>query len=208
MDTLPPQFVEIVDAVRELYVTQFADTVAEFSEETHVVEPVLLDAEGDIAVEGPLRLPYRADYASLETGKLESFAAPKELRFEPFSFTVGGTRIVVAPFAWDYATLRVSGDWDALATRLFADWHRRAFGDDEAEDNISLQNVIHVASTPEVTGAGYTFEADLGTAPASTMSDLLLALLANSPERIEIGTGESEGEDRPAQGPASERSEA
>jgi hypothetical protein len=204
MDTLPPQFVEIVDAVRDLYVSQFAETVAGFSEETHVVEPVLLDAEGDIAVEGPLRLPYRADYASLETGSLESFTAPRELSFEPFSFALGGTRIVVAPFAWDYATLRVSGDWDALATRLFADWHRRAFGDDEAEDNIRLQNVIHVASTPEVTDAGYAFEADLGTAPSSTMSDLLLALLANSPERIEIGTGAQS----PAQGPASEQSEA
>ena len=75
MDTIPPQFVEIVEAVRELYVTQFADTVAGFSEETHVVEPVLLDSEGDIATEGPMRLPFRADYASLESGKLESFTA-------------------------------------------------------------------------------------------------------------------------------------
>ena len=82
MDTLPPQFVEIVEAVREIYVAQFSETVAGFSEETHVVEPVLLDSEGDIATEGPLRLPYRADYASLETGKLESFTAPREIRFD------------------------------------------------------------------------------------------------------------------------------
>ncbi|MCI5074330.1 hypothetical protein [Oricola sp.] len=187
MDTLPPQFIEIVEAVRELYVGQFADTVAGFSEETHVVEPVLLDAAGDVATEGPMRLPFRADYASLETGRLESFAAPREIRFEPFSFMVGGAEIVVAPFAWDYATVRVSGDWDALSKRLFADWHRRAFGDEDAEDSVSLHNVIHTATTPEVTDTGYAFEADFGTAPASTMSDLLLALLANAPQRIEIG---------------------
>ena len=192
MDTLPPHFVEIVEAVRELYVAQVAETVAGFSEETHVVEPVLLDAEGDIATEGPLRLPFRADYASLETGKLESFAAPKEIRFEPFSFALGSTEVAVAPFAWDYATVRVSGKWDDLATRLFADWHHRAFGDDEPEDNIHLQNVIHTATTPEITDTGYAFEADFGTAPASTMSDLLLALLANAPERIEIGMPDTE----------------
>ena len=194
MDTLPPHFVEIIEAVRELYVAQVAETVAGFSEETHVVEPVLLDAGGDVAGEGPLNLPYRADYASLETGRLESFAAPREIRFDTFSFMIGGTEIVVAPFAWDYASLRVSGKWDGLATRLFADWHHRAFGDDEPEDNIHLQNVIHVASTPEVSDTGYAFEADFGTAPASTMSDLLLALLANSPDRIEIGAPDSEGE--------------
>ncbi|WP_223475789.1 hypothetical protein [Oricola indica] len=193
MDTLPPQFVEIVEAVREIYVAQFSETVAGFSEETHVVEPVLLDSEGDIATEGPLRLPYRADYASLETGKLESFTAPREIRFDTFSFTLGPTEIVVAPFAWDYAELRVAGDWDPLATRLFTDWHRRAFGDEEAEDNIELQHVIHTATTPEVTEAGYAFEADFGTAPASTMSDLLLALLANAPDRIEIGMREKDG---------------
>ena len=199
MPTLPPHFVEIVEAVRELYVAQVAETVAGFSEETHVVEPVLLDAEGDIATEGPLRLPYRADYASLETGQLESFAAPKEIRFDPFAFTLGGTEIAVAPFAWDYAAVRVFGAWDALATRLFADWHRRAFGDDGPPDNITLQNVIHVASTPERTGTGYAFEADFGTAPASTMSDLLLALLANAPGRIEIGAADDgdAGEEEP-----------
>jgi hypothetical protein len=83
--------------------------------------------------------------------------------------------------------VRVAGKWDDLATRLFADWHHRAFGDDEAEDNIHLQNVIHTATTPEITDTGYAFEADFGTAPASTMSDLLLALLGNAPDRIEIG---------------------
>jgi hypothetical protein len=190
--SLPAQFVEIVEAVRELYVKQVAETVAGFSEETHVVEPVLLDATGDIATEGPMRLPFRADYASLETGKLESFAAPREMRFDPFSFRIGGTEIAVAPFAWDYATLRVDGEWDPLAAHLFADWHRRAFGDDEPEDNIRLQNVIHTATTPEKIDTGYTFEADFGTAPASTMSDLLLALLANAPDRIEIGMGEEQ----------------
>lgn len=194
MPTLPAHFVELVSTIRELYVAQVAETVAGFSEETHVVEPVLLDAEGDIATEGPLRLPFRADYASLETGKLESFAAPREVRFEPFSFTLGGTEIAVAPFAWDYATLRVTGGWDPLAKRLFTDWHHRAFGDDEAEDNIHLHNVIHTATTPEKTEDGYAFEADFGTAPAGTMSDLLLALLANEPERIEIGMTEGEGE--------------
>jgi hypothetical protein len=44
MDTLPPQFVEIVEAVRELYVAQVAETVAGFSGETHGIEPVLLAA--------------------------------------------------------------------------------------------------------------------------------------------------------------------
>jgi hypothetical protein len=110
-----------------------------------------------------------------------------EIRFEPFSFALGGTEVAVAPFAWDYASVRVSGKWDDLATRLFADWHHRAFGDDEPEDNIHLQNVIHTATTPEITDTGYAFEADFGTAPASTMSDLLLALLGNAPDRIEIG---------------------
>ena len=197
MDTIPPQFVEIVEAVRELYVTQFADTVAGFSEETHVVEPVLLDSEGDVATEGPMRLPFRADYASLESGKLESFTAPRELRFDTFSFTLGGTVIVVAPFAWDYASVHVAGEWDELAARLFADWHRRAFGDEQAEDNIRLQNVIHTATTPEKTEAGYAFEADFGPAPADTMSDLLLALLGNAPDRIEIGMpADEEGEER------------
>lgn len=194
MNTLPPHFVEIIEAVRELYVAQVAETVAGFSEDTHVVEPVLLDAEGDVAVEGPLRLPFRADYASLETGQLESFAAPREIRFEPFSFELGDTEIVVAPFAWDYAAVRVSGAWDGLAKRLFTDWHRRAFGDGAADDDIDLHNVIHVASTPEVDDGGYAFEADFGTAPASTVSDLLLALLANAPERIAIGMPKDEDE--------------
>jgi hypothetical protein len=36
MDTLPPQFVEIVSAIRELYVAQVAEPVAGFSGETHV----------------------------------------------------------------------------------------------------------------------------------------------------------------------------
>ncbi len=188
MDSLPPQFIEIVEAVRDVYVRQYSEFVGGLSEDTHIVEPVLLDAEGAFAVEGPLNLPHRADFALLETGELAMFTAEKSVVFEAFSFPLGATQIVISPFHWDSALVRVTGKWDEHSSRLFEEWYRSAFGDDDATYNLAIRNVVHFVSDPEISQSGYTFTADLGTAPASTLGDLLLALLGNTPESIEVGT--------------------
>lgn len=198
--TLPQRFVEVADAVRDTYVGEFAGLVGGFADATHVVEPVLLDAEGGPAVRGPLALPCRADFADLESGELAMFSPEKAVAFDPFSFPLGETEVLVAPFHWDNAVVRVSGAWDKRAALLFEDWFRRAFGDDDAAENIEMQNVVHFVSDPEISEEGYAFTADLGTAPASTLFDLLLALIGNSPARIAIGEED--------QGLANERSEA
>ena len=82
MDSVPPQFIEIVETVRDVYVRQYSEFVGGLSQDTHIVEPVLLDAEGAFAVEGPLNLPHRADFALLETGELAMFTAEKFVGFE------------------------------------------------------------------------------------------------------------------------------
>jgi hypothetical protein len=173
--------------VRDTYVRQFSAFVDGFSEYSHIVEPALRNAEGEIADEGALETPYRADYVVLETGKPKMFTPEKSVGFEPCSFSVEDTKIVIVPFAWDYASISFTGEWNGNATRALKNWFRQAFGDDDAADNTALQNAVHYVSDPQVSPSGYSFTVDFGTAPASALDDLLSALLSNTPTRIEIG---------------------
>ncbi|MFZ2102839.1 MAG: hypothetical protein WAU86_19970, partial [Oricola sp.] len=154
---------------------------------THIVEPALVDAKGELVAEGVLDLPYRTDFVKLETGEPAMFAPEKSVGFEPFSFSVGGTAIAVAPFPWDYAAIRVTGDWDEIASRTLRNWFLKAFGEDHGAGNLALQHAVHYVSDPEISASGYSFITDLGTAPAATLHNLLLALLGTAPHRIEIG---------------------
>lgn len=187
MEDLPPQFTEIVQTVRDRYVDQFTAIVRGLSQDTHIVEPVLLDSDGNVVGGGPLDLPYRADYIALATGRSEMVTSAKMLRFELFSFEAAQTTFAIAPFIWDYVAIDVTGKWDDAAASVIQTWFDKAFGLDSGADNLALQGAVHYVSDPQIDEDSYGFVVDFGTAPASALTDLLSALSSSGAQFIAIG---------------------
>jgi hypothetical protein len=155
--------------------------------EAHL-EPALRRADGTLALEGPLELPYRADLMSRPEGNLLTVDTPIRVALKPFSEIANGTHIVLRPFLWDYARFAVgsSVSFDWLGVRA---WFFRWFDADDthALNEEGFYGVVHYLSDPHPIEGSATITVDFGSAPLEAFVDCVDTLVQGKPTRIEIG---------------------
>ena len=105
--------------IRTNYVGQFEQALRDLREQgrTVMIEPPMLDDQGELAREGVLNLGARYDLAVVEgeSASPSMFSPGRMLQFEPIAFQGGGLHIVIAPFSWDGARIAIDGDPPAIA---------------------------------------------------------------------------------------------
>lgn len=188
-------FTELISAIRHPYVTLLAETAAA---QACVVEPALLDKDGDVMPEGTLNTGSRLDLVMTgEDGDDEAVRVDSstQLAFEPFEFDIDAMRVVVAPFAWDWASLDIEGLPEDVAHEVLRDWFVRWFEEDESNvlDDNGLLGVVHFISDPvERPEGGVSVNVDLGSSPVEVIDDLLFRLLDAGANRVGIGQPDDE----------------
>ena len=183
--------------VRTHYVNMFEAALAELREKGHtlIVEPPMVDADGQLAREGALNLGARYDLALVEgEGATPSaFSPSKMLNFSAEAFHGAGLNIVIAPFQWDNVRIAIEGEPKTIAAAL-AEWFEGAISapNDIKEDGI--QRAAHFLSDPEVEGRTSIVQADFGTVDAHIVMALFDALRLAGANRVEFGLPDSEEE--------------
>jgi hypothetical protein len=185
---IPDPIPSHLDIIRSLYVATFAEVIRE--REGHV-EPVFRTDDGDVAVEGELELPCRADFIDPEAnegGESLMVDSARLASFEPLAVEIGGTKLHVAPFGWDWATLSVLGLDDEDASDLLVKWFWDWFDADDTNEETAegLYGVVHFLSDPEPVEGGLRVNLDLGSAPAEAMTDLLSRLIESEAREVHV----------------------
>ena len=178
--------------VRDRYLAYFRACLADLEEKGRVEpECEALDERGEVAVDGPLGLAYRHDAAVIAEGgaQIFMFESTSLESFEPFSQALGGLRVDVRPFHWDYCEVLVEPAITMDRLRPFAEWFRRWFRA-HAEPVDGVVAAVHFASDPDVRSEATRIVLDLGTAPVEALFDLLAVLGDCGAQRLSIAPAE------------------
>ena len=171
-------FTELLTDIRSTYVDVLAKVVS--AQSAHI-EPAYRLVDGSLATEGALSLPSRTDLIPREgekTNQAVMVDSNSKLGFEPFSFEIQSTTIVISPFGWDWVKLEVRGIDNDTATQTLKEWYLYWFdiNDNNEPTSEGLYGVVHFLSDPEITSTGLRVNLDLGSAPTSAFEDLLFRL--------------------------------
>ncbi|WP_395011311.1 hypothetical protein [Undibacterium sp.] len=171
-------FTELLTDIRSTYVDVLAKVVS--AQSAHI-EPAYRLVDGSLATEGTLSLPCRTDLIPKEGEKINQAVmvdSNSKLGFDPFSFEIQSTTIVISPFGWDWVKLEVEGFENDIATQTLKEWYLYWFDIDDNNEPTSegLYGVVHFLSDPEITINGLRVILDLGSAPTSAFEDLLFRL--------------------------------
>lgn len=179
----------LLSSIRSHYVDQFAAALEELRGKGHavIIEPPMLNEQGELAREGALELPARFDLA-VQDGDSASpsmFSPGKMLQFEAIAFEGGGLGIVIAPFSWDALGLVIAGEPAAIATAL-AEWFENAVSAPEGVAEDGIQHAAHFLSDPVVQDGKTLAQADLGTVDVDVVVDLFDRLRFAGASRVEL----------------------
>ena len=184
---------ELLDRVREQYVSQFVAAVQELGQQDGVEllsEIVLVDQDGAPVGAGALGLPLRIDLVALRGDEIAdrvSVDSDKLLSFEPIKFNWPGELSVnLGPFQWDNVSFRIPKRSSCVDWVPLVGWFRQWFREEE-DGNGEPLGVIHFLSDPEVASDGTLFIADLGTAPVDAFEGLLDAIAALGVNALVVG---------------------
>jgi len=180
---------ELLSSIRSHYVDQFEKALGELRAGGHglIIEPPMLNEQGELAREGALNLPARFDLAVQEgdTASPSMFSPGKMLEFEPVAFEGGGLSIVISPFSWDGVQIAIDGEAAAVAAAL-ADWFENAIAAPEGVPEDGLQHAAHFLSDPRVEGGTTLAQADLGTVDVDVVVDLFDRMRFAGAARVEL----------------------
>jgi hypothetical protein len=187
-------FGEILDAVRDHYVTRLSAVIAEERARVPkvkvVTEAAYLTADGKVAREGFFASPLRQDIFVLdESGRSIQVQTEGAITFPKVSFEWEGVPVVIGPFRWNECRTRLTGvgrgaDWKPL-TGWFSAWFDET--DHHAPLADGLKGAVHFLSDPEFDAGAARLCLDLGSAPVEAFEHLLDALARLRPTTIEIG---------------------
>ncbi|MBX2800462.1 MAG: hypothetical protein KTR31_22480 [Myxococcales bacterium] len=176
---------ELLERIRTLYVEQLARALAET--EHAQGEVALRHGTGEIGREGALDLGMRIDVVVVQDGEaLRQFhvASSTRMQFEPVSVQYDTIQLELRPFAWDGATLQLTGQ--SLDLQPLVTWFTQWFGDEDAAGEDGLKGVVHFLSDPVEEPDGLSFEVDLGSAPVQALVTLLDAAVSSGATRVVI----------------------
>ncbi len=165
--------IELFAAIRAIYVRDLAQAIAET--DAHV-EPAFRKETGELAVAGPLDLPYRADLIPRDgDGTSIMVNSRSSLGFEPFTVVYGECRLSVSPFVWDWTKVTVSGLTEEESSKVLKAWFLRWFDPEDANqaDAQGLFGVVHNLEEPKASDGGVEWTVDFGSAPVEAIQDMI-----------------------------------
>lgn len=184
---------ELLDAIRDGYVLAFAawakELAAAHPDAQLVLEPALLDADGDVLREGDLDVGLRVDGILVQGGATErlSFDSNQLVRFEPFELGWGdGLTVHVSPFSWDSLDVRVTGAPAAAVAPALRAWFERWFRHEE-DGADAPQGLVHFVSPLTSEAEAVDFNVDLGTASVEAFEQLLDAMSEAGASDVVLG---------------------
>jgi hypothetical protein len=186
---------DLLEPVRDLYVSELLETMAaELDAGARVdAEPVDRDGDGRVRRRPPLDLPMRHDLRITRGDRALNRRVPGEsgLTFRPLTADVNDVAAVrIAPFNWGACDVRAQGaagrpNWTPV--RLwFLEWFQARFG----EESPDLLGVVHRLEGPIDEPGGWRFTIDLGSSSVGGFAAMLAAFGQTGCARIEVGETE------------------
>ena len=175
----------VLTAVRNTYIRALVDAMA--AHQPCHVEPALRRADGSLAVEGPLKTPYRVDLIERTTGARimvdSSTRSPDTL----VAFQTDGLQLDLNPFIWDAVSVTAQ-PVRAEVLPVLSEWFCRWFDpeDTHGADEHGLYRVLHYLSDPELTRDTVSFVVDFGSAGIDSFKDLLHSLAQSGATTVSI----------------------
>ena len=195
---------ELLSQMRDYYLRHFREVLKEQRKEPTarvISEPMLCKADGEVAHEGVLQLPIRADVVLIRNDKVEdSFQVTTErtVSFKPFTFPwTEGAQVTVGPFQWENCAVRLPGVGPESNFKPLASWYTSWFDEDQREGmfySSDLRGVLHSLSNIDFKEGAATFTIDFGSAPTDVFEYLLDALEQAGAKTIHIGEVEQAGQ--------------
>ena len=162
---------ELLAAIRRPYAEALSGAVVEVC--AHV-EPAFRDQNGELATEGSLALPCRADYIPHEgDGKPKMVDSTSRLNFEAVELDYGDCIVRIGPFAWDWVRVTIGGLSEPEVAAASREWFLRWFDPQDTNEinDQGLYGVVHFLGDPKVVSDGIELTIDLGSAPPEALDD-------------------------------------
>lgn len=179
-------FTELLTAIRSAYVEPFAKAALE--QDAHI-ELAYRQSDGSLSEEGSFSTPYRADFIPKNENQPVMVDSKSQLRFDPISFDIKSTSIVISPFGWDWMTMQVLGINKGAITQTLKEWFLHWFDleDNNPPTSEGLYGVVHFLSDPEPIIDGLRVNIDLGSSPVTAFEDLLFRLSDANVSEVHVG---------------------
>lgn len=186
------QLPDLLEPVRDLYVSELLEAVARELDGGADVEPEPIDrdADGRIRRGPPLNLPARHDLRVSRAGRtlLRRVPGAASLSFAPVSGLLSEhAAIRIAPFSWGAVEIVTrcsmsAPNWKPL--RLwFLEWFQARYGDESPD----LLGAVHGLDGPSAAPGGWRFTVDLGSGSVACFTAMLAALGQTGCAEIRIG---------------------
>lgn len=178
--------VELLNAVRNHYVSKYREAIASYRQRfTPSAPEVLLETKGGCPL---IYRCYRVDLASgaVDPPNFTEVNPSSHLDFESFREERDGLAIHLSPVVWNGVEFRAQ---PSLASDdLLQSWALRWIDPDEKADVDSdgLGAYVHSLTKPESDSEATSLSVDFGSAPVASVLELLAALRQSGATRVEI----------------------
>ncbi len=181
---------ELLEQIQGHYLEQFEIAIAKYGHQNIILEPALRHSSGEMATEGRLRLPARVDFVVLDRVDRSPIASVNIdsktlIQFGVMDFSLEGSEIRVAPFSWDWITLR-SDLKIVAADAVVESWFAVAFKENEGLAP-PFFSCAHFISEPKFIDGLCEVRLDAGSSPPDMVMALLDQMIGAGAKRISIG---------------------
>jgi hypothetical protein len=168
----------------------YRSSIAEYRQKFNPAAPELWIEPQDAKSPAPYSY-YRLDLASgsVSPPNLTEVNVDPHAVLDPCTFELApGLRATLSTFVWNGIEFR--SPHAPSAQHGLAPWVEKWFDVSESHstDQDGLAGVIHSVTFPQLTGSGWTFSVDFGSAPVDAVRELIMVLRQAGLSDLEIGS--------------------
>ena len=183
----------VIDPVRSRHLAHFEQELhASLDRHSTVESEVVRRTEQGVVIrDGVLNLPSRTDFRCLrdDAETLRELKAPTLTDFEPVELSViKNLSVTVFPFHWDELKISFDSGDDHKRLLRIRMWYLEWFLPRRNQSNSALKGVLHSIRGPKRNGSLWQVSIDMGSAPSSALTELLLALESRGVSQLTLGT--------------------
>ena len=184
---------KLLGRIRLYYLNKFEEQIrwleASRAESQIIIEPALLNENGEAVAEGFFDAPYRTDIVVIEDGSVtDSIMVDTEgmLGFHPVVFTWDeGLKVTLNPCQWNSIEVLFEKPPGEVQWQRLEEWFSKWFEETDFASGY-FSGVVHYISDPEEMGKQVIITIDLGSAPVEALENLLDSLHLMQIKRVEI----------------------